>query len=67
MDLPTKEKILAKTGRALMRRWGDPDVMFQGVEFDGAYWFRHPDVETVFKVTVEELPRDQWPDMLGDG
>lgn len=69
MELPTKELILRRIGRAIMRKWGDPEVLFNAQQFvdkSGSYWFRHPDSDAVWKVTVEELPRSEWPNMLGE-
>lgn len=64
MEIPTREQIVRRIGRALMRKWGDPEVLFNAQQFidgEGNYWFRHPDCDSVFRVMVEELPRDRWP------
>jgi len=30
-------------------------------EGKGTLWYRHPDSDKVLKISVEELPREQWP------
>lgn len=46
-----------------MRKWGDAGFLNaqQFFDDDGRLWFRHPDGESVFRVTLDELPRADWP------
>ncbi len=65
MEIPTVDKLLHRIERRAMKpEWFDPDVMVQMFRRDNQLWYRHPDSDTILKITVEELPRDQWPDML---
>ena len=67
MEKPTVEVMLNRIERRAMKPgWFDPEALAQMFRRDNQLWYRHPDSDTILKITVEELPRDQWPDMLGD-
>lgn len=66
MEIPTVKTLLRRIERRAMKpEWFDPDVMYQMVRDEGHLWYRHPDSDTIIKVTVEELPRSEWPDFAG--
>lgn len=65
MEKPTVKVLLRRIERRAMRpEWFDPGVLFQMLRDDSHLWYRHPDSETIIKVTVEELSRTEWPDFL---
>lgn len=67
MEIPTARKLLRRIERRAFRQeWFDQDAMHQMV-LDGSHlWYRHPDSDTIIKVTVEELPLSEWPDLLSE-
>lgn len=68
MEIPTVKAMLDRIERkGLSPHWFDGGAFPLFRQGDGCLWYRHPDSDTVLKITVEELPRDQWPNMLGGG
>jgi hypothetical protein len=61
MAIPTREDLLNVIDEKLSPEWFDADAMVQAFRTESEIWLRHPDADTVFRVTVEELPRDQSP------
>jgi len=65
MEIPTARKLLRRIERRAFRpEWFEEDAIQLLMDLDegkGTLWYRHPDSDKVLKISVEELPREQWP------
>jgi hypothetical protein len=66
MNNPSASEIMDCIDHILHARYRDDYLAIMGYrESEKVLWFRTPDGDGVFKITVEELPRDGWPDFPG--
>lgn len=62
MDTPTLDDVLDSIDKTLHLDFRSNGFAIQGLrESKNVLWFRTPDSDGVFKITVEELPREDWP------
>lgn len=61
MEKPTTEEILNSIAANAMQPEWFGGAMFSLYKEVNCLWYRHPDRESVVRITVEELPREEWP------
>ncbi len=61
MDKPTVERVVQHIAATLPASWGGG---FMPVFVEGnRLWLRHPDRDTIIRIEVTELPRQDWPSL----
>lgn len=64
MPTPSATDVLDALQASLDASWTDPNDLFGTVRNGDAIWMRASDDDPeVIRITVEKLPRDQWPPM----
>lgn len=66
MNAPTVQEMLRSIEKRAMRpEWFDGGMSPMLLD-ENHIWYRHPDRDMILKITVEELPRSEWPDFTAN-